>query len=154
MKKPLLLFFVPTLIMAALMSGWHYHQTGALPGFLPEARPTEFSALHVRSHGVRVEGTAHYPLHMKAKVGEDVYYVFPLFPSGNYTGTEIAVLVRTRVEPDPILGFEEVVVEGLVKPLAPDLVAGFEKGLESRGYTFAEGALLIDSYAAPPAPKK
>lgn len=154
MKKPLLLFLVPTLIMAVLMSAWHYYQTGALPGFLPDPQPTAFEALHLRSHGVRVEGTAHYPLHMKAKVGEVTYYVWPLFPSGTYTATEIKVLVRSRVQPDPILGFEEVVVDGLVKPLSPELVKGFEDGLKSKGYTFAPGALLIDSYAPAPEEKK
>lgn len=147
MKKPLLMFLVPTLLMLAILSGVNYYETGALPGFMPEPKDIAIEDLNVRSHGVRVHGWAHYPLHLKATVGETIYYVYPLFPEGNSTGRDIHVLVRSLVEPDPILGLEDMVVEGLVRPLTPELKAGFKDALLAKGYTINDDALLIDSYA-------
>lgn len=142
------------LVSALLVLGYATYDRGALPGMNPTPVDTPFAALSLDNRGVRVKGTAHYPAQLQMSdglPGDGPVYVFPLFGPDDTTGKEIRVLVLSHVMPDPMLGFEDRTIEGLVRPSVGRLPQGVRDHLGMLGYRFADEVLVILDFAAPPA---
>ncbi|MCB9669508.1 MAG: hypothetical protein H6736_09880 [Alphaproteobacteria bacterium] len=85
--------------------------------------PTEFFDLELGTRCVRVQGMAHYDVVVTQKVAgngffaDKTYYVYGLFPAGNTDEREIRVLVRTEREPERLVSFETMTIEGRLLPM-------------------------------------
>ena len=147
-------FFGSALVSGLVLLGYYTWERGALPGMHPTPHDVEFSALSLDQRGVRVRGTAHYPLQIQLKGGlggDEVAYAFPLFAPGDTSGREIRVMVLSRLQPDPLLGFEEKTFEGLIRAEGSALPQGARDHLSMLGYRFADEILVIEDFAEPPA---
>ena len=146
--RRVLAFSIPALVVVFVALGLVTWRRGALPGFQPTVHDVAWSALSEADRGVRVSGTAHYPVRLKAGDPADgpVSYLFPLFDKGDTAGREIRVLVKTRIAPDPLLGYEERTVVGLVQPIGNSVPSDARHALELEGYTFAPAPLLITTF--------
>ncbi len=143
MKKALLAVVLPFVLVAVAGLGLYWWDHGALPGFRPRIVDVTPTTISRDNRGVRLRGTAHYAATLKQKVGDETYYLFPLFPERDTTSRTIRVMVRTRRKPDPLYTYGDLTVEGLARPPG-SLVPGYAQDeLRERGYDFAEGWVLV-----------
>ncbi len=105
-----------------------------------------------RTRWIRLQGQAHYPSTITQRVPETAfrpartYYVFAFFPEHQTDAREIPVLVRTQRQPDRIVSYEAMTIEGrLVPPGKQAVPPGTESMLgEKRGYFFAEPLWVLE----------
>lgn len=148
MKKLLLVILGPFFFVACIAIGLVWWFRGAPPGFRPTPVERTPDQVSLDDRGVKVVGTAHYPVHLKqtSKDQETTWYLFPLFNKGDTMGRRIHVMVRTTHRPDPILGFEDMTVEGLARPPGMLVPSAAREALEQKGYTFDPDFVLIEEW--------
>ena len=154
--KKLIAFVCSLAIALALFFLW----MGRLWPFdgLPEAPPAEIVDLRVEMDAARVTGTAHYPMRLSIARGgrfgrpDTVWWVFPLFPSGDTMSRQITALVVSPHEPERLVGFENMTVEGWVRPPPALITPDVEQAFRESGYSFGEDYVLLEAFppAAPP----
>lgn len=153
MNRRMLAFFGSASLCLLALFGYYTWERGALPGMNPTPHDVEFSALSLEDRGVRVRGTAHYPVQIQLRGGlggDGLAYAFPLFGPGDTGGREIRVMVLSRVQPDPLLGFEEKTFEGLIRLAGSNLPQVARDHLSLLGYRFADEVLVLEDFAEPP----
>lgn len=148
MKKALLAVLLPMIVVATGAIAFYWWDRGAPPGFRPELVDVTPEQVGYDHRGVRLEGTAHYAakLVQRSGGGDRTWYLFPVLDKGDTMGRYVEVVVRTTVEPDPLLGFEDVVIEGLARP--PGSVVGPQarEAMIEAGYELDEKLVLIEAY--------
>ena len=144
MNRKLAAFLGASLASLLGVLGYATWERGALPGMRPTMHETTFAELDLDQRGVRVSGTAHYPLRIQLMSGGGPTYAFPLFAPGDTTGREIRVLVLSPEAPDPLLGFEDRTFEGLIRPPGIRVPDQVRETLEGQGYPFADDWLVLE----------
>ncbi|MCB9763436.1 MAG: hypothetical protein H6739_26955 [Alphaproteobacteria bacterium] len=149
MKKLVPIFL---LLAAALVLFWLW--TARLPPFDGHPEPVDLSVDDVRIEhdAVRVKGTAHYARRIsqvrpaRFMRPERTWYLFPLFPPGDTMSTEIRVMVASPYEPEELVAFEDVTVEGWALPPRAAVNAQVEQALREAGYSFMSDYALIEVF--------
>lgn len=117
-RRPWLWFVVPFTIVAAVAGAaavlwWTF---GTRP--CADHATVDFFDLQPTTRCVRTVGTAHYDVVVTQQVpgngffADRTYYVYGLFPAGNTDEREIRILVRTEREPERMVSFETMTIEG------------------------------------------
>ena len=153
MNRRLKVFLGSGIVSGLLILGYATYDRGALPGMNPTPVETPFTALSLDNRGVRVKGTAHYPVQLQMSgglPGDGPVYIFPLFGPGDTTGKEVRLLVLSHQRPDPMLGFEDRTIEGLIRPSINRVPQGVRDQLTMLGYRFADEVLVLLDFANPP----
>ncbi len=146
-----LLGFVGALIVGVLVFHLWWNR---LPPFDGHSDPvdTPFSSLSPELDSVRVKGLAHHAVRAERYYpggflrSEKTFWIWPLFASNDPHGQKIEVLVASRVEPPWGVDFEDVVVEGWVRPPRSRVDEDIEKALRGLGYHFRSDYLLIEMF--------
>ncbi|MCP4809375.1 MAG: hypothetical protein GY913_11645 [Proteobacteria bacterium] len=149
MKKVLPLYIVLALTLLGFFL-W----SARLPPFdgHPEPEPVTFEELSVDHDAVRVDGTAHYALRVTqdrpGRFGrpDRVWYVFPLFAPRDTSGTIIDVMVASPFEPENMLSFEDVTLEGWALPKGSAMSPRLEEAFREAGYTFQDDYFVIEVF--------
>jgi hypothetical protein len=148
MKKALLAVLLPFIIVASGALGYHYWDTGALPGMLPEFVPVTVQDISAENRGVRIHGTAHYPVRLHQVVeGGERWLIFPLMSPGDTLSREIKVIVRVDHEPEALVSYEDLEVDGLARPAGGRVGPKVIDRLRGEGYTFAEKVIFVEGVA-------
>lgn len=153
LRKLLLTFLIPAVAVLGLSVGLYWWATGAPPGMRPTPHDVPWAQLSLDDRGVRVEGTAHYPVRLRLTSGDgddqQVTWLFPFFARGDTTSKEVRVLVHSHRQPDELLSFEDLTVTGLARPPGATVPRSARKALEEQGYFFAKDVVLIDAWDDP-----
>lgn len=112
----------------------------------------DLGAVDVHLDCVRVEATAHYPLVVRqtvpARLGspERHQFLFPLFANGDNSDRAIRFWLRTEREPDALVSYERMLVEGRVGLVThDDLPLGTEVAFGKRtDYWFTDDMIWIE----------
>jgi len=144
MNRKLLSFLGASGLSLLAVLAYATWERGALPGFRPTMHEVAFDGLSLDSRGVRVAGTAHYPVGAQINGRGGPRYAFPLFPPGDTLGRTIRVLVLSPTPPDPVLGFEDRTIEGLIQPPGMQVPEGLRRIFEQQGYHFADDYLILE----------
>ena len=147
MKK--LAAFVGTLVLCTIV---FFLWMARLPPFDGHPEPTivAFSELSRDFDAVRVEGTAHYPVRLSvtrpARFGtpESVWWLFPLFDKGDTHSRMIYAMVLSPTEPDRLTAFEDMMVEGWLRPPAVAVPPQAEEALRDENYSFDPDYVLLE----------
>ena len=117
-----LFFIVPFVAVSGVglgISGWLW-----VVGWpCDEYATTGFFDLEPSTRCVSVKGTAHYEVVLTATVpgngffADKTYFVYGLFPRGNTNEREVRVLVRTERQPERMVSFEDMEIEGRLLPM-------------------------------------
>ena len=146
MKKALISVLVPFLLVAFGALGYHYWDTGALPGMQPTFHPVSVAELNAENRGVRIRGTAHYPIRLHQTFeGGDRWLVFPLLPPGDTLGREVKVMVRTQHVPDELVTYEDLEIDGLARPAGSRIGPRLIDAIKAQGYTFADKVIIVEA---------
>ncbi len=148
MRKALLTVLVPFGLVAGGALGYHYWDTGALPGMHPTFHPVSVDTINAEDRGVRITGTAHYEiqLHQTFEGGER-WHIFPFMAPGDTMNREVKVLVRAQRDPEALVTYEDMVVDGLARPAGGRVGPKVIDALRNQGYTFAKGLILVEAMA-------
>lgn len=146
MNKRLAAFLGASALSLLGVLGYSTWERGALPGFQPTAHPTEFQDIGPDSRGVRVHVTAHYPSRIQLNTRDGARWAFPLFGPGDTTGRKVRLLALSPVAPDPLLGFEDTTLEGLVRPPGISIPEQLRDTLEMQGYTLEDDYLVLEVF--------
>jgi len=148
--RKLLLFI--TVLLASLFL--YYLWWNRLPPFDGHDAPvdTPFSELHAGSKEVRVEGTAHHVGSFKRhyesgfmRPARDLWF-WPLFPLNDTRSKLVTVVVASNTAPEKNVHYEDVTVEGFVRPPGARLGTAFEANLRKEGYRFDPAYILIEMF--------
>lgn len=148
-KRRVVSFVGASLASLLLVLGYATWERGAPPGCRPPVHEVPIEQLSLEHRGVRVSGTAHYPVRIQINSGDrggGKVFAFPLFPRGDTTAREIRVLVYSPVAPDPLLGFEDRTVEGLVRPPGSKVPEQLRDTLKMYGYSFADDYVVLELF--------
>ncbi len=148
MKRAIAAILIPGLLVASVAVAVVWWDRGAPPGFRPkvhDARPDELTYDH---RGVRLIGTAHYPVQVTQRGGSSgqTWWIYPVFERGDTTGRYVQVLVRSPHEPDPLLAFEDVSIEGLARPPSSIIGPDVRKAFIEAGYELDERLVLVEAF--------
>ncbi len=152
MKK--LLAFVSTLALVLLLFFLWMGRLWPFSG-LPDPEPATVEALRVEMDAARVTGTAHYPMRLSivrpGRFGAEdtIWWVFPLFPEGDTHSRIIRALVVSPNEPERLVGFENMTIEGWVRPPPALVTPDIEGAFREENYSFGEDYVLFEMF--PPA---
>lgn len=146
MNRRLVAFLGASAFSLLIVVGYNTWERGALPGFQPTAHPTKFEDVSIDSRGVRVTVTAHYPSRVQLSTRAGPRFAFPLFAPGDTTGRTIRLLALSADPPDPLLGFEDRSLDGLVRPPGLSVPDQLKRSFEEQGYTFADDYLLLEVF--------
>lgn len=146
-----LLGFVGALIVGVLMFHLWWNR---LPPFDGHSAPIEkaFAALNSQDGSVRVEGIAHHAVRAERYYpsgflrSEKTFWIWPLFAPSDAHGRRIEVMVASTVAPPWGIDFEDVTVEGWVRPPRARVDENLEKALRGVGYDFDPHYLLIELF--------
>ncbi len=145
MRKALLSVLIPFALVTGGAVGYHYWDTGALPGMKPAFRPVSLDSISAESRGVRIRGTAHYEIQLHQNFdGGERFHIFPLMAPGDTMGREIKVLVRTQRDPEELVTYEDLIVDGLARPAGGRVGPKVIDALRGQGYSFADRVILIE----------
>ena len=137
----------PFLVVVCGAIGLIWWDRGAPPGFNPTPHPTEIEAVTRNHRGVQLKGTAHYVVRMTQKMkGGDHFWVFPLMKQGDTLSRTIKVLVRTPRGPDDLVTFEDLTIDGLVRPPGRLFTPDIRDNFEERGYLFEDDFVLLEPF--------
>jgi hypothetical protein len=147
MNKTLTAVLLPFFAVAGGTIGLIWWDRGAPPGFNPTAHPTAIDGVTREHRGVQLTGTAHYTVRLNQTMEDgEVVWIFPLMAAGDTLGREIKVLVRTPRQPEHMVTFEDLIVDGIASPpgrlISPEVIDSFQDG----GYDFADGFVLITPF--------
>ncbi|NOY26438.1 MAG: hypothetical protein GXP62_11250 [Oligoflexia bacterium] len=148
MKKLIATILLPALVVAVAAIGFYWWDHGAPPGFRPklvEVRPGEIS---YDNRGVTLVGTANYQVRLiqRSTDGSRTWWLFPVMEMGDTTGNYVRVLVRTTHEPDELLGFEDVRVDGLARPPGALIGPDVRRELIASGFELDEKLVLVEAF--------
>ena len=147
MSKTVAAVLIPFFAVAAGAVGIIWWDRGAPPGFNPTPHPTAFSEVNRNHRGVRLEGTAHYVVRLTQTMESgEVFWVFPFMKRGDTLTRDIKVLVRTPREPEDMVTFEDLTIDGLVRPPGRLVTPDIRDKLEDRGYLFEDGFVLLEPF--------
>lgn len=148
MKKLILTILLPCLLVSGVALGVIWWDRGAPPGFRPKVVDVTPDQVSYDNRGVRLHGTAHYTVRLvqRSSDGSRTWYLFPVLPEGDTIGRTVRVLVRTTRKPDPMLGFEDVRVEGLARPPGADIGPDVREALITAGYTLDDKLVLVEAF--------
>lgn len=102
--------------------------------------------------GVRVTGTAHYPIRLVQRHPatllrpERTLYLYPLFPTHDTMGRTIRILVASELAPEEGVGFEDMTVVGLARPPLAVFGPEVEQAFLDAGYTFSPDVVAVEVY--------
>ena len=144
MSRKLFAFLGASGLSLLAVLGYATWERGALPGFRPTMHEVTYAGLSLDQRGVRVAGTAHYPVSAQINSRSGPRYAFPLFAPGDTLGRTVRVLVLSPTPPDPVLGFEDRTLEGLIEPPGMQVPEGLRKIFEEQGYHFADDYLILE----------
>jgi len=145
--------FAVVVLLGTALVGWNRGWLGASdPG---EAVFVTFEDLHSGPKAVRISGMAHYSAVVEQHVPgnlfhrPETYYLFGLFPPYDTESRMIEVLVRTPREPEDLVSFELMTVEGrLSRPALDKVPLDTEVILAKRSdYYFADDMLLLEPWS-------
>ena len=120
----------------------------------PAAVNLSFDELDSMPAAVKMRGTAHYRALVKQRVpgnalrAEETYYVYGFFPLNDTASREIQLLVRSKEEPEDLIDFEFLEVEGYLRePTHHTVPFRTEEILSSQSdYFFAQNLLVIEAW--------
>ena len=123
-----------------------------LPPFDGYAEPVEvaFADLHVSLHESLVQGTAHYPVVVAVQRAgtlgrpDTTWWIFPFFGPGDTMGRQISAMAMSRVEPDDLVGFEDLTLACDVRPPGVAMTPEAERAFREAGYSFAQDYVLLE----------
>ena len=144
MNRKLIAFLGASGLSLAVVLAYATWERGALPGLRPTMHEVAFADLSLDQRGVKVAGTAHYPVGAQINARSGPRYAFPLFAPNDTAGRTIRVLVLSPTPPDPTLGFEDRTIEGLIQPPGMQVPEGLRKIFEEQGYHFAEDYMILE----------
>lgn len=147
-----LAFLVPFVLIVLVGVGtWWWSQRPE-----PRGNPVEMPLYDIDPSEpfVRVRGTAHYPVVIKQHepggllTSPRTFYLFPLFPEGDTQGREVRVLVRTLREPERLVSYEVMAIEGRVSfPTKEKVPFQTEIELGKRSdYFFSDSMVLLEPW--------
>ena len=146
-----LLGFVAALIVGVLVFHLWWNRLPPFDGH-PDPVDTAFASLSPELESVRVKGLAHHALRAERYYpggflrSEKTFWIWPLFAQDDPYGQKIEVLVASLVEPPGGIDFEDVVVEGWVRPPRARVDENIEQALRRLGYHFRADYLLIEMF--------
>jgi hypothetical protein len=148
MKRALAAILIPGILVSSVAVGVVWWDRGAPPGFRPtvhEVRPTELTYDH---RGVSLVGTAHYPVQVTQRGGSSgqTWWIYPVFERGDTMGRYVLVLVRSTRQPDPMLAFEDVRIDGLARPPGSIIGPDVRKAFVEAGYELDERLVLVEAF--------
>ena len=148
MRKALLSVLLPFIIVACGALGYFYWDTGALPGMQPTFHPVTVDSITAENRGVRIRGTAHYPIQLH-QVYEDGTraLVFPITAPGDTMAREVKVLVRAEYEPEELVTYEDLEIDGLARPAGGRIGPKVIDSLRGEGYSFSDKVILVEAVA-------
>lgn len=121
--RPWVWFVVPFTVVAAVAGAasvlWWTFAGAPCDSYTP----ADFFDLHPSTRCVRTEGTAHYDVVVTQTVPgngffpDRTYYVYGLFPKGNTDEREIRILVRSERQPERMVSYETMAIEGRLLPM-------------------------------------
>jgi hypothetical protein len=136
----------PFLAVFGSALGVYWWNNGAPPGFRPAAVPLAIAEVTRDHRGVAIGGTAHLETRIEQTSGEEVWWLFPLFPKRDTSSRKIQVLVRTHTEPDAFYSFVEMKLEGMARPPGLLVPRSAREVFENGGYTLAEDFVLVEQF--------
>jgi hypothetical protein len=147
MNRTVVAVLFPFLAVASGTIGVIWWDRGAPPGFNPTPHPTAIEALTREHRGVRIKGTAHYEVRLSQTMeGGEIFWIFPLMSQGDTLSREINVLIRTPRGPERMVTYEDLRIDGIVRPagrvITPRIFDRFQDG----GYDFSDGFVLIEPF--------
>jgi hypothetical protein len=128
-----------------------------LPPFdgLPEPEPVTLQEVTAAHDGVRVEGTAHFPVRIRyvepARIGrpEQTRFLFPMLPLRDTSGRRVRVMISSAREPDPVVSYADLTVDGFARPGGAFLSGAAVDALRRAGYTLEDDLVVIEEYPPP-----
>jgi hypothetical protein len=126
--------------------GIYCWNNGAPPGFRPAAEAVTIAAITRDHRGVAIGGTAHLETRIEQTSGDEIWWIFPLFPQRDTLGREIKVLVRSRTEPDAFYSFTEMRIEGMARPPGRLVPRSARDAFQRDGYSLAEDFVLVEQF--------
>jgi len=150
--RKLLAFVVVLLLGVVLFHLWW----NRLPPFDGHAEPvdTPFEMLSEEDSSVRVVGMAHHAVRAERHypggflTPDRHFWIWPLFAPDDTAGTRIEVMVASTVEPPWSVDFEDVIVEGWVRPPRSRVDETLEAALRQSGYHFDPDYVLVEMFEA------
>ncbi|RME23831.1 MAG: hypothetical protein D6798_12715 [Deltaproteobacteria bacterium] len=148
MKKLLMVVLGPMLLVAVVAIGVVWWDRGAPPGFRPEVVDVTPDDITWNHRGVRLRGTANYAVRLtqKSSRGDRTWYLFPVMPLGDTMSRHVRVVVRTERAPDPMLGFEDVEIEGIARPPGAVIGPDVREALIQAGFELDEKLVLVEAF--------
>lgn len=144
-------------VIALVIGLFFFHQWwNRFPPFDGHGEPVDvaFSELHNDYDEVRVSGLAHHVMKVsRVDPGgllqpERTFWIWPLFAPNDTDGRIITVVVASLREPPWGVDFEDVVVEGLLRPLRSFVSVEIEERFIEVGYDVDPEAVVIELFAA------
>lgn len=118
----------------------------------PEPVDVAWEDLRVEHDAVRVSGTAHYTLRVSqdrdGRFGrpDRTWYVAPFMKPGDTSSTLIEVVVATTVEPERLVSYEDLTVEGYALPKSAAMTPALEEAFRNAGYSFVDDYFVIEAF--------
>jgi hypothetical protein len=144
---------VPFAMMVVALVGF-FLWMNRLPPFdvHPEPVDTALVDLRVDQEAVRITGTAHYPLLVSYVVpaawGRPAQkrWLFPMFGHQDTMGRTIVAMVSSPLEPERLVTYEDMTVEGEARTPRIAVTLGVEHAFRDAGYQFQEDYVLVVVY--------
>jgi len=144
--------FAVVVLLGTAVVGWNRGWVGDTARGEPVF--TTFEDLDSGVRAVRISGMAHYSVVVEQHAPGNLfhtpktYYLFGLFPPYDTASRMISVLVRTTREPEDLVSFELMTIEGrLSRPALDKVPFDTEVILGKRSdYYFAEDMLLLEPW--------
>ncbi|HJN72737.1 MAG TPA: hypothetical protein QGF58_02275 [Myxococcota bacterium] len=118
----------------------------------PEPEDVAWQDLRVEQDAVRVKGTAHYTLRVsQERAGrfgrpDRTWFVAPFMKPGDTSSTLIEVVVASTVEPERLVSYEDMTVEGYALPKASAMTPALEEAFKNAGYSFVDDYFVIEVF--------
>lgn len=120
----------------------------------PTVDVDDFGDLHLGEPNVRLRGMAHYEMVVRQTIPasmvsqERTLFLFALFPRDDTSGRAIRVLVRTERVPPKLISYENMTIEGRLRPPTAEVVPfGTEVSVGKRSdYWFDDGMLVLEPW--------
>ena len=138
------------------LTSW-YLWLNRLPPFdaLPEPEPVTIQSVTVAHDGVRIEGTAHFPVRIRyvepARIGrpEQTRYLFPMLPLRDTMGRRVRVIISSAREPEHLVSYADLTIDGFARPGGAFLNGPAIDALRRAGYTLEDDLVVIEEYPPP-----
>ena len=131
-----------------------FSATGAFDEPLGPPEEIDWSLPFEPGDHIRLEGMAHYTATVTQDYPADWFrdaetvHLFGFFEPLDAEGREIKMLVRTPRQPERLVSYELMTIEGVVQPLMPETVPASTETLmgEGGGYWFDDFVVVIEPH--------